>query len=77
MSIAKEFQNFRGSSRGTLPGCFEPIQTSHFRKAPGAFLVFRVSFNPSLHPRYLSSPAKNLDHPKCTPIIHTLYQCYK
>lgn len=54
-----------------LQGYFEPIQTSHFRKAPGAFVVFRVPFSLNLHPRrYLST---NLGHPKCTPIIPTLY----
>lgn len=56
-----------------LQGCCEPMQTSHFRTAPGTFVVFRVFFSLSLHPRYFSPPAKNLDHPKCTPIILTLY----
>lgn len=36
-------------------------------------MVFRVSFSLSLHARYLSPPAKNLDYPKYTPIIPTLY----
>lgn len=57
-----------------LQGYFEPSQTSHFRKAPGAFVVFRVPFSLNLHPRrYLSPPTTNLGHPKCTPIIPTLY----
>lgn len=51
-----------------LQGCYEPIQTSHFRKAPRTFVVFRVPFSISLHPRYLSPPAKNLEHSERTPI---------